>query len=331
MKNYRLSKRKWLALLLIGATASTVHAQSSAELGDYPKKAIRIVVPFGPGGFNDALARTVAAKLSTSLKQTVIVDNRPGGGTVIGNNYVAKAAPDGYTLLQLPGAHAINAALPNKLPYDSLNSFSFISLVATSPFLLVTNNDFPAKSLPQLVSLAKQKPGAYSYSSSGNGGNAHLMGEMLKSMAGIDILHVPYKGAGPAMNDVIGGQVNFTFATYAGASASIKAGRLRMLAVTSKKRWSKFPDVPTIAEAGYPNYDAEGWWGYAAPAGTPAPIIAKLNEEIRKAIASEEIQRYLESEGVEAVESTPAEFRSYLEREIQTWTKVITEAKIQLN
>lgn len=317
--------------LLLGLAAPAVQAAAADPLNGFPNKPIRIVVPFGPGGFNDALARAVAAKLSNTLSQPVIVDNRPGGGTVIGTNFVAKAAPDGYTLLQLPGAHAINAVAVDKLPYDSVNSFSFISMVATSPFLLVSRPAFPANSVSDIVRLAQQKPGTLSYSSSGTGGNAHLMGEMLKSMAKIDVLHVPYKGAGPAMNDVIGGQVDFTFATYAGASGSIKAGRLKALAVTSKKRWAKLPEVPTIAEAGYPDYEAEGWWGYAAPANTPRPIVAKLNAEIRKVLASPDIQAYLTSEGVDTVGSTPEEFRTYLENEIRTWRQLINQAGIKLN
>ncbi len=318
-----------LAAAGLAATGALATTPSAAEIAAYPSKPIRIVVPYTAGGFNDALARAIAAQMQASMKQAVIIDNRAGAGTVTGTQAVARAAPDGYTLLEMPAAFAINAALMPKLPYDSMKDFSFITLVAKAPFLLISNPSFPAKTVPELVKLAKAKPGGLSYSSTGNGGNAHLMGEMLKSMANIDVLHVPYKGAGPSMNDLISGQVQYSFATYAAASASIKAGRLRAIAVTSKERWSRMPELPTIAEAGYPRYEAIGWWGFAAPAGTPAPIIERLQREINKALASKEVQQYLEPEGVEAVGSTPAEFRQHLQAEIAEYRKVIKAAGIQ--
>lgn len=315
-----------LALAAAGLAQSTAYA---AEPADYPSKTIRIIVPYTAGAFNDALARAIGARLQASMKQTVIIENRAGAGTVIGTDAVAKAQPDGYTLLQVPVAFAINATLMPKLPYDSMKDFEFITMVATSPFVLITNNRFPAKSVPELVALAKEKPGIYAYSSSGNGGNAHLMGEMLKNMAKIDVIHVPYKGAAPSMNDLAAGQVQYTFATYAGASAAIKAGRVRPIAVTSKQRWAKFPDLPTIAEAGYPGYDAVGWWGFAAPAGTPKAIVQKLNREINQAMASPEVRQYLEPEGVEPAGTTPAQFRKLVADEIRTWAKVIQDAGVR--
>lgn len=326
----RATRRAALTVAL-GVAASLAHANTSGtgQHTDYPSKTIRIIVPYTAGAFNDALARSIGARLQASMKQTVIIENRSGAGTVIGTNAVAKAQPDGYTLLQVPVAFAINATLMPKLPYDSIKDFEFITLVATSPFVLITNNNFPAKSVPELVAMAKEKPGVYAYSSSGNGGNAHLMGEMLKNMAKIDVIHVPYKGAAPSMNDLAAGQVQFTFATYAGASAGIKSGRVRPIAVTSKERWTKFPHLPTIAEAGYPDYNAVGWWGFAAPAGTPPEIVQKLNREINQAMTSPEVRQYLVPEGVEPMGTTPEQFKKLVVDEIATWAKVIKDAGVR--
>jgi tripartite-type tricarboxylate transporter receptor subunit TctC len=257
------SRRELLAASLALVCCPPCDAQGTQAQGTegYPNKPIRIVVPYAPGAINDVLARAVADRLQVALGQPVIVENRAGAGAVIGTQSVAGAAPDGYTLLQMPAAHAINATLVPKLGYDSLRSFSFITLAARSPFLLVASQEFPARSVPELVALAKAKPGTYAFASPGNGSTAHLMGEMLKSMARIEVLHVPYKGTGPALTDLIGGVVHFTFSTYPGASAALKAGRVRVLAVTGKSRWPVLPEVPTIAESGYPSYDATGWWG----------------------------------------------------------------------
>jgi tripartite-type tricarboxylate transporter receptor subunit TctC len=326
------ASRRALLGAALGVALAPARAQPSpAEIASYPNRPIRIVVPYSPGAINDNLARAVGERLQAALGQPVVVENRPGAGAVIGTQFVASAPPDGYTLLQVPAAHVINATLAHRLPYDSVASFSFITLAATSPFVLIGSNAFAARSVPELVALAKKSPGAYSYASSGNGGNAHLMAEMLKHMAGIDVVHVPYKGIAPAINDLIGGQVQFLFSTYPGAAAAIQARRVRVLGVTSRERWQAFPELPTIAEAGYPDYDVQGWWGYAAPAGTPAAIVATLNREINKALASPALKSGLTAEGVEVRGSTPEQFRSHVEAQIRAWAALIKQAGVKLD
>jgi tripartite-type tricarboxylate transporter receptor subunit TctC len=319
------------ALLCAAAFMSCAQAQTATEIDAYPNKPIRIVVPYTPGAINDILARATGQHLSEAIKQPVIIENRPGGATVIGTDHVAKAAPDGYTILQVPASHSINATLMPRLPYDSFKSFTFVTLAATSPFVVVASPKFAAKSIPELIALAKANPGKYTYASSGNGGNAHLMGEMLKSMAKIDVLHVPYKGASPAMNDVMGGQVDFMFISYSAANGAIKAGKLRALGVTSKERWSALPDLPTIAEAGLPDYEAIGWWGYAVPAGTPPKIVAKLNSELNKVLQSKPMRAHFEKEGLDMLGTTPEQFVTFLKTETQAWAKTIKDGNIRID
>ena len=325
--NKRAGARRQLALLalLCALAPATALAQAPA----WPAKPLRIVVPYAPGAINDVLARHMADRLQVLLGQPVIVENRAGGGAVIGTQAVASAPADGYTLLQVPAAHVNNATLVPKLPYDPINSFSFITLAARAPLLLVAGDRFAANSVADLVALAKKSPGTHSYASSGNGGAAHLMGEMLKQMAGIDLLHVPYKGAAPAMTDVMGGRVDVTFATYTVAAPAIKAGRARILAVTGGKRWQLMPDVPTIAESGVPGYDAAAWWGYAAPAGTPPAIIERLNREINNALAAPALRAALAAEGIEPVGTTPAQFSAFIRSEIPLWAGIIRKGNIR--
>lgn len=295
----------------------------------FPTRPIKIVVPYAPGAINDVLARAVADRLQAGVGQPVVVDNRAGGGAVIGTQFVASAPPDGYTLLQVSAAHANNATLVPKLPYDSLSGFSFITLGFRSPVLLVVNDQVPARSVAELVALARAKPGGLTYGSTGNGGSAHLMGEMLKQMAGIDVLHVPYKGAAPAMTDLMGGRLDFTFATYTAASAALKSGRARALASTGAKRLSVMPDLPTIAQGGVAGYEADGWWGYAAPAGTPPAIVAYLNREINKVLEGSALRATMRNEGVEVLGTTPEQFTSYVRSEIDTWGKVIRKGNVR--
>ncbi|WP_159594353.1 tripartite tricarboxylate transporter substrate binding protein [Hydrogenophaga sp. BPS33] len=320
-----------LALRHMGAAAiaSTVPMGSVWAKEGFPERPIRVVVPYTPGAINDVLARAIGDKMSRTIGQSVIVDNRPGGNTLIGTQFVAKSPADGYTLLQIPAAHAINAALLPKLPYDSINDFSFIALVARAPFLLIVNSELPFKTVAEFVAAAKQKPGHYSFASSGNGGNAHLMGELLNMQAGVQMLHVPYKGTTPALNDVMAGQVHATFSTYSGAAAAIRSGKVRALAITSARRAAAFADIPTIAESGYPNYDVAGWWGFAAPAGTPAPIVAKLHQELSAACQAPDLVQKMKSEGVDMQVSSPAEFKAHLEREIVVWKDVVRKANIK--
>ena len=321
----------WMAAAAsAGITSSRSWAQSADAATNFPQRPIRIVVPYAPGAINDVLARAMSERLQTLLGQPVVVENRAGGGAVIGTQAVASAPADGYTLLQVPAAHANNATLVAKLPYDSLRSFQFITLAARAPLLVVTGERMPARNLQELLDLARKRPNHYSYGSSGNGGAAHLAGEMLKQQAGVELLHVPYKGAAPAMADLMGGQIDMTFATQTVAKAAIKAGRVRVLAVTSKTRWPGLPNVPTVAESGLPQYESVAWWGYAAPAGTPAAVVAKLNQAINGALDAPALRQTLETEGIEAIGSTPAEFAAYAQAEIATWGDVIRKSGIRI-
>lgn len=306
-------------------------AQSvSPDAEDYPRKPIRIVVPYTAGAINDVLARRVGQKLAEALKQPVIVENKPGGGATIGTEYVAKSAPDGYTLLQLSAAHSINPGLINDLPFDSIKDFSFITLAATSSYVLIVAPALPVKNVPELIALAKSKPGQLSFSSTGNGGSAHMMGELLNSLAGVSTLHIPYKGGAQATTDLVSNQVQFSFSTYTGAQSFIKAGRVRAIATTGAKRMSALPDLPTIGET-VPGYDAAGWWGYAAPAGTPPAIVAKLNRELVKILHTSEMRETFSAEGVEMLGTTPQEFQAHIQREMGVWGKLVKDAKITVN
>jgi tripartite-type tricarboxylate transporter receptor subunit TctC len=321
------SRRAFSHLLVRGAcgvfAAGVLPHLAQAQSADsYPAKGIKIIVPFPPGGLNDVVARAIGLRLTDRWKQPVIAENRPGGGTIIGTDAVAKAAPDGYTLLLTSLAHAINPTFFKELPYDPVKSFSPITLVGTSPFILVVRPDLPVKNLKEFIALAKAKPGL-TYGSTGNGGSSHLMGEMLKSMAKIDIVHVPYKGMTPAVTDLIGGQIDFTFGSYSSVGQHIKSGRIKPIAVSSAKRLGLMPELPAIAEAGYPDYDANPWWGLVAPAGTPAPIIAALNAEVVRILKMPEVAGPMREEGIDLAASTPAEYATHFEREVKRWGAIV--------
>lgn len=309
----------------LAAISSGVYAE------EFPSRVIKIVVPYPPGAINDVLARAIADQMTKSLKQSVIVENRAGGNTLIGTQAVATAKPDGYTLLQMPPAHAINASLVGNLPYDSIKSFTPITLAASAPLLLLARKDAAAKNVKDLVRLAKEKPGQYSYGSSGTGGTAHLMGELLESVADIKMLHVPYKGTAPVITDLIGGQLDYTFSSYSGAASALKSDRVRVLAITSAERSPAFKDYPTIAEAGYPTYAIEAWWAFAAPANTPAPIVQRLNKAIVEAVNAPDLAPKLAMEGIRARGTTPKEFEAFLAKEIETWRKIIKDRGIKLD
>src|SRR5690606_26471589 len=268
---------------LIALALGTAFSAQAQTADNYPSRAIRIIVPYTPGAMNDILARRMAQKLGEELKQTVIVENKPGAGTAIGTDFVAKSEPDGYTLLQTAAAHSILPSLVNNLPFDPIKDFEFITLAATSSYVMIANPNLPANNVGEFIALAKKEPGKYSYASTGNGSSAHLMGELLKDLADIDVMHIPYKGLAQGLNDVASGQVNVTFGTYPGTLAYLKPGRVKALGTTGKKRMSALPDVPTIQET-VSGYDAQGWWGYLAPAGTPPAIVQKLNTAINKII-----------------------------------------------
>jgi len=307
-----------LGIMLI--VALPVLAQS------YPSKPIRLVLPYPPGGGTDVIARPLAQKLTEQLGQQVIVDNRGGAGGNIGMEFVAKSPADGYTLLfALTAQYAVNPSLYPKLPYDPVRDYAPISLLANAPYLLVVHPTLPAKSVAELVALVKARPGQLSYSSSGNGSGAHLAGEMLRSLARVEIVHVPYKGAGPAMPDLIAGQVQLSFITYTAAGPHIKTGRLRALGVTTAKRSPTLPDLPAIGET-VAGYDSAVWYGFAAPAGTPLEIVSKLNAEVLRVLAAPDFRSRITLEAVSPIGSTPEEFGSFMKSEIVRWAKVVKDS-----
>ncbi|MGJ7612676.1 MULTISPECIES: Bug family tripartite tricarboxylate transporter substrate binding protein [unclassified Variovorax] len=296
---------------------------AAAQAGDFPGKAIRIVVPFPPGGATDAAARLIAVKMSEKWGQPVLVDNRAGAGGNVGSDIVAKAPPDGYTLVMgVTGSHAINTSLYSKMPYDPVTDFVAISQVAVVPNVLVVHPSVPAKNLAELMALAKKEPGKLNYASLGNGTAAHLGMEMLKSEAGVDITHVPYKGSAPAVSDLLAGQVQMMVDGLPSALPHIKAGKLRAIALTSLRRAPSLPDLPTIAET-YPGFYADAWSGLFAPKGTPQPVVDKLSAEVQRILKLPEVREKLVALGAEPVGSTQAEFTAHVKREIDKWAKVV--------
>jgi len=312
-------------LLAALVCAAPVHAQG------YPGKPIRIIVPFPPGAFNDQLARVLSQRLHERWGQPVVVDNRPGGATVIGTELAAKAAPDGYTLLVVSFAFAVNPSLQSRLPYDSLKDFTPVLLAAVTPNLLVVNPSVPAKSVKELLALAKSKPGSLNYATAGNGTSPHLSMELFKSMTGADFVHIPYKGSAPAVADILGGQVGVMFDNAPNVLQQVKAGKLRALAVSSGKRSPIAPDLPTIAEAGVPGFDVEVWFGIVAPAATPKDVVTKLNAEINRALRLPEVTAGFRNQGVEVVGGTPEQFSAHLRGQISKWAKVVKDTGVHLD
>lgn len=304
--------------------AAIALAGGPAYAETYPSKPIKMIVPFPAGGTTDILARIVGQELTKAWGQQVIVENRPGAGGNIGADAVAKSPADGYTLLMgTVGTHGINVTLYKKMPYDAVKDFAPITLVAAVPNLLVVHPSVPVKSVKELIDYAKAKPGKLSFASSGNGTSIHLSGELFKSMTGVDMTHVPYKGSAPAITDLLGGQVDLMFDNMPSILPHVKNGKLRALAVTTAKRSPAIPDVPTIAEAGVPGYEASSWFGILAPAGTPQPIVAKLNKEIVRILHSPEIKERLSGQGAEPVGDTPEQFAAHIRAEIDKWAKVV--------
>ncbi len=308
---------------------SAALAQAPRAADAFPSRPVRFIVPFAPGAANDLIARALSSKLSEIWQQSVVVDNRPGGNTVIGSDIVARAAPDGYTLLQTGLAHVLNPSVIAKLPYDSVRDFTMIGLTGQSPFVLVVNTGLPVKTVKDLVGLARAKPGVLAYGSTGAGGTSHLMGELLKSMAGIDVIHVPYKGLAPALTDVIGGQIQYSFGSWSTVGPFVTAGKLRALAVTSEKRSAITPDLPSISESGYKGYDATPWWGIVGPGGMPRPLTARLNADLNKAMESAEMKERFGKQGIEIVTSTPDAFAALVKSEIARWAKIVKTAGIK--
>jgi tripartite-type tricarboxylate transporter receptor subunit TctC len=302
-------------------------AVASAQL--YPARPVRMVIAFPPGGGTDVVGRIIGQKLSETWPQPVVIDNRPGAGSTIGTEIVARAPPDGYTIQMVSMSHALNVALYRKLPYDPVRDFAHVILAARAPNVLVVHPSVPAKNVKELIALAKARPGKLNFSSSGSGGVAHLAMEMFRSVAGIDIVHVPYKGAGPAMTALVSGEVQLMMATAPVALTQMKANRVRALAVASLKRSTLVPDLPTIAEAGYPGFQADTWYGVIAPLRTPAAIVTQLNGDVGRVLRMRDVQAQLEQQGAEPAGSTPQEFRAFVEAEVARWSKVIRATGIE--
>ena len=313
---------RWIFLAAL-AVPSLAVAQA------YPAKTVRLVVPFAPGGSTDIIGRTVAQKLTEMWNQTVIVDNRPGGSTVIGTDIVAKSPPDGHTLLVTPAPFTIVPSLIAKLPYDPNKDFEPITLINTTPLVVVVHPGVPAKSVKELIALAKSKPGSLNYGSSGAGGSNHLAGELFNAMAGVKTVHIPYKGNAPALTDLLGGHVDLVYNGLTSALPFIKAGKLRVLAVTSLSRSGALPDVPTLDEAGLKGFQAVAWNGLTAPARTSKDIVAKVNADVVKLMKSPELTDRLKAEGSDPVGNTPAQYAAFLRDEIAKWGKVIKLAGIK--
>ncbi len=297
----------------------------------FPTKPVRIIVPFAPGGGTDLIARSLAQKLSEGWGQQVLIDNRSGGGTVIGSDLVAKSAPDGHTLLLTANPHTTNPALHAKLPYDTLRDFAGITQIANSPLLLTVHPSLPARGVRELIALAKQRPGQLSYGTSGNGGPQHLAGELFKFMAGIDLIHVPYKGGAPAATDLIAGQLQLAFGSTFLMIPQTQAGRLRALAVTSAARSPVLSQVPTIAEAALPGYAITTWYGLFAPAATPRNLIAKLHADVTRALKTPEVIERLTRDGSDPVGSEPAAFDAYVRAEIEKARRIVKASGMRLD
>ncbi len=315
---FRFSRRAIFAALALSACTG-VFSQTA-----YPDKPIRLVVPYPPGGFTDILGRLLSAQLQTRLGQTVIVDNKGGGGSTIGSALVARAPADGYTLLLVAPDLAINESLmATRLSYDARKDFSPVIRAAWSPMVLVTHPSVPAKNVSEFLALAKARPGKINFASGGIGTGAHLALELFKTRAGVDVTHVPYKGNGPATSDLLGGQVSAMFLQYAVAKPHIAGGKLVMLATPSGKRSAAIPDVPTIAESGLPGFDVEPWFGIVAPAGTPAAIVNRLNAEIGKIMQQNDVKEMLASVGAAPSISSPQGFGKFIDSEVTRWAEVV--------
>ncbi len=314
---------------LIGLFAAlSIAGNSPAAAQSYPTKPIRFVVPFAPGGGTDIVARVLAQRLNEALGQPVVVDNRGGAGSTVGTDIVCKAPADGYTLLLGNISLAFNAWLYKSLPYNALKDLAAVSMAAVQPNIVVIHPSVPAKSIKEFADYARANPGKLSFASAGSGSGTHLAGEMLKDRLKIDMLHVPYKGTGPAITDLIGGQVQVMISTFASALPHVKSGRLRALGVTSAKRSAATPEVPTLMESGVPDYDFSTWYALFVPAGAPRPVIDKLNQVTRQALAADDMKQKFDAQGLEAWSNTPAELGAYLRAETEKWGKVVRAAGI---
>ena len=327
-----MNKINYLCLFSAVVAGALSVTPALAQSQTFPNKPIRWILPYPPGGGSDTIARPFARKLAENIGQQVIVDNRGGGGGNIGMETAARAAPDGYTLVMgLTAQLAVNPALYQKIPYDPIRDFEPITLLANGAYLLVAHPSLAAKTMQDVIAIAKKRPDEILYASSGNGSGGHLAAELLNHMTGIKLKHVPYKGGGPALVDTISGQTQLLFATPIASAGHIEAGRLRAIAVSTTKRVSSMPNVPTIAESGVPGYDSGVWYGMLAPKGTPRAVINRLNEEFRKVLGDHAIRGFLTKSGIDPEGGTPDEFGKYIRNELAKWAKVIKAANITVD
>lgn len=318
--------RSSLAAILVASVAAT---PSSLAAEAYPARPIRLIFPYAPSGGADGITRALAQKLGAAWGRPVVVDSRPGANTVVGTEIAARAPPDGYTILLVAASLTINHSLRRNLPYDATRDFAPITQLVSQPHVLVVHPSFPAKSISELIALARAKPGQLNFGSSGTGSGQHFSGELFKAMAGVDLVHIPYKGGGPALTDLLGAQINLIFSTLLGALPHVKSGRLQAIAVSTARRSSVLPNVPTVAESGVPGFESSSWYGLLAPAGTPGEIVAKLNREIVRIVHTPEMRDWIANDGAEAVGSTPAAFAALIKSEIEKWSRVIRTVGIK--
>ncbi|NJD88666.1 MAG: tripartite tricarboxylate transporter substrate binding protein [Betaproteobacteria bacterium] len=320
-------KRFVRAAAAVVATTLALAAQAQA----WPTRAVKVIVPFAPGGFTDVVARILQTQLSAALGQPVVIENKPGAGSTIGTAEVAKARPDGYTIAMVSTTHVITPSIYKQMPYDALRDFTPVMKLAEGPYVLVVHPSLPARTVKELVELAKAEPGKIDYASSGNGSSQHLVGALFGQMAGVKLNHVPYKGSGQAMQDLVGGQVKVSFVGGPNAVPYLANGKLRALGVTTSKRSADLPDIPTIDEAGVAGYDATLWLGLLAPPGTPAEVVAKLREGVTKALSTPEARKLVNSAGVDVALSSPEEFATLMKSEMERWGKVVRETGATVN
>ena len=311
-----------IAWALLVSGLSQAQPKGPAEGSSWPDKPVHIVVPFAPGGGTDYVARMTAKKLADQYGQAFLIDNKPGAGGTTGSDFVAKSKPDGYTWALVSASHTINPNLYRNLPYNTVKDFESVSCLVSGPALLVVNPEIPAQNVRELIALAKAKPGALSFASSGNGSPPHLGGELFMAMAGIHMVHIPYKGNGPAYNDLMGSQVSLMFPNIATVLPFVRAGKLKALAITSKQRSPMAPEIPTVSESGLPGFELNSWFGLLAPKGTSKRLIQQLQDDIARIYRGEDFHRQLLSQGVEPLASTPAEFDEQIKREIEYWANL---------
>jgi tripartite-type tricarboxylate transporter receptor subunit TctC len=316
---------RWSVALCLAAAAGAAMAQA----GSYPDRAVRFVVPYPPGGGTDVIARIVQGKFQQQLGQSIVIDNRGGGGGSLGTDIVAKSLPDGYSVLFTLSSHTINAAIFAKLPFDTARDFEPVGVVASLPQILAAHPSFPANTVAELITLAKSKPGQLQFASVGNGSPSHLAGELLNLRAGVQIVHVPYRGGGPAVTDTIGGQVPLLWVSIPAVAQHIKAGKLKALAVSTLKRSAAFPDVPTMQEAGVADFEVDSWYAMFVPAKTPKPVIERLNKALNQVVADPEIKDKLLQQGSEGVGGTPESLGKTVTAELAKWAKLAKEANIK--